>query len=154
MMQMVGAFAEFERAMIRERTSAGLAQAGSEGRVGGRRKKLNPKKRQEIAESVLSGRKVRCRDGAPLRHQRTDRVADRRRTPLGHPYRITVSLQCTEAEMCAWERFCAFAREPERRASPWTAVAARQNCSSAPTVVKWSTPSENTSFEAVSYHHL
>ena len=27
MMQMVGAFAEFERAMIRERTSAGLAQA-------------------------------------------------------------------------------------------------------------------------------
>ncbi len=57
MMQMVGAFAEFERAMIRERTSAGLAQARSEGRIGGRRKKLNPKKRQEIAESVLSGRK-------------------------------------------------------------------------------------------------
>src|SRR3546814_5034070 len=27
MMQMVGSFAEFERAMIRERTSAGLAQA-------------------------------------------------------------------------------------------------------------------------------
>ena len=27
MMQMVGAFAEFERAMIRERTSAGLAAA-------------------------------------------------------------------------------------------------------------------------------
>lgn len=57
MMQMVGAFAEFERAMIRERTSAGLAQARSEGRVGGRRKKLNPTKRREIAESVLSGRK-------------------------------------------------------------------------------------------------
>jgi DNA invertase Pin-like site-specific DNA recombinase len=57
MMQMVGSFAEFERAMIRERTSAGLAQARSEGRIGGRRKKLNPKKRQEIAESVLSGRK-------------------------------------------------------------------------------------------------
>ena len=57
MMQMVGAFAEFERAMIRERTSAGLAQARSEGRIGGRRKKLNPKKRQEIVESVLSGRK-------------------------------------------------------------------------------------------------
>jgi DNA invertase Pin-like site-specific DNA recombinase len=57
MMQIVGSFAEFERAMIRERTSAGLAQARSEGRIGGRRKKLNPKKRQEIAESVLSGRK-------------------------------------------------------------------------------------------------
>ncbi len=31
MMQMVGAFAEFERAMIRERTSAGLAAARAEG---------------------------------------------------------------------------------------------------------------------------
>ena len=57
MMQMVGSFAEFERAMIRERTSAGLAQARAEGRIGGRRKKLDAKKRLEIAESVLSGRK-------------------------------------------------------------------------------------------------
>ena len=58
MMQMVGAFAEFERAMIRERTSAGLAQARAEGRVGGRRPKLRDKQRAEIAESVLSGRKT------------------------------------------------------------------------------------------------
>ncbi|WP_457813818.1 recombinase family protein (plasmid) [Sinorhizobium meliloti] len=57
MMQMVGSFAEFERAMIRERTTTGLAQARAEGRIGGRRKKLDPKKRREIAESVLSGRK-------------------------------------------------------------------------------------------------
>lgn len=57
MMQMVGSFAEFERAMIRERTSAGLAVARAEGRVGGRRKKLDAAKRREIAESVLSGRK-------------------------------------------------------------------------------------------------
>lgn len=57
MMQMVAAFAEFERAMIRERTSAGLASARSEGRIGGRRKKLDAAKRREIAESVLSGRK-------------------------------------------------------------------------------------------------
>ncbi|MDX0500882.1 recombinase family protein [Sinorhizobium medicae] len=56
-MQMVGSFAEFERAMIRERTSAGLAQARLEGRVGGRRRKLDDKKRREIAESVISGRK-------------------------------------------------------------------------------------------------
>ena len=56
MMQMVGAFAEFERAMIRERTSAGLAAARAEGRIGGR-KKLDAAKRQEIAESVVSGRK-------------------------------------------------------------------------------------------------
>jgi len=57
MMQMVGSFAEFERAMIRERTSAGLAIARAEGRVGGRRKKLDPAKRREIAESVITGRK-------------------------------------------------------------------------------------------------
>jgi DNA invertase Pin-like site-specific DNA recombinase len=57
MMQMVGAFAEFERAMIRERTSAGLAAARAEGRIGGRRKKLDTAKRREMAESVISGRK-------------------------------------------------------------------------------------------------
>ena len=57
MMQMVGAFAEFERAMIRERTSAGLAVARAEGRIGGRRRKLDVSKRLEIAESVMSGRK-------------------------------------------------------------------------------------------------
>ena len=57
MMQMVGAFAEFERAMIRKRTSARLASARAEGRVGGRRKKLDASKRREIAESVVSGRK-------------------------------------------------------------------------------------------------
>ncbi|WP_234936540.1 recombinase family protein (plasmid) [Sinorhizobium medicae] len=43
MMQMVGSFAEFERAMIRERTTTGLAQARAEGRIGGRRKKLDQK---------------------------------------------------------------------------------------------------------------
>ncbi len=45
------------RAMIKERTSAGLAAARAEGRVGGRRKKLDAAKRCEIAESVTSGRK-------------------------------------------------------------------------------------------------
>lgn len=58
MMQMVGSFAEFERAMIRERTSAGLAAARAEGRVGGRRPKLSPAQRADIAENVLSGRKT------------------------------------------------------------------------------------------------
>ncbi len=57
MMQMVGFFAEFERVMIRERTSAGLAAARAEGRVGGRRKQLDAAKRREIAESVITGRK-------------------------------------------------------------------------------------------------
>jgi DNA invertase Pin-like site-specific DNA recombinase len=57
MMQMVGSFAEFERAMIRKRTSVGPAAARAEGRVGGRRKKLDDTKRNEIAESVITGRK-------------------------------------------------------------------------------------------------
>jgi DNA invertase Pin-like site-specific DNA recombinase len=57
MMQMIGSFAEFERAMIRERTSAGIAAARAEGRLGGRRKKLDAAKRLEIAESVITGRK-------------------------------------------------------------------------------------------------
>ena len=57
MMQMVGSFAKFERAMIRERASAGLVQARSEGRIGGRRRKLDVKQRREIAASVISGRK-------------------------------------------------------------------------------------------------
>jgi DNA invertase Pin-like site-specific DNA recombinase len=57
MMQMVASFAEFERAMIRERTSAGLAAARAEGRIGGRRKKLDAGQRKEIADSVISGRK-------------------------------------------------------------------------------------------------
>ena len=57
MMQMVGAFAEFERAMIRERTNAGLAAARSEGRVGGRPRKLSSRQREEAREMVTSGRK-------------------------------------------------------------------------------------------------
>lgn len=58
MMQMVGSFAEFERAMIRERTSAGLAQARAEGRVGGRRPKLTKQQRIDVVENVSSGRKT------------------------------------------------------------------------------------------------
>jgi DNA invertase Pin-like site-specific DNA recombinase len=74
MMQMVASFAEFERAMIRERTSAGLAAARAEGRVGGQRKKLDVTKRREIAERASSPAANRCRDGAALQHQRADRV--------------------------------------------------------------------------------
>lgn len=58
MMQMVGSFAEFERAIIRERTKAGLEQARAEGRIGGRRPKLTPVQKEEIREAVRSGRKT------------------------------------------------------------------------------------------------
>jgi DNA invertase Pin-like site-specific DNA recombinase len=40
MMQMLGSFAEFERAMVRERTRAGLKTAREQGRKGGACRKL------------------------------------------------------------------------------------------------------------------
>ncbi len=58
MMQMVGTFAEFERAMLRERTKAGLDVARREGRIGGRRPKLTDQQRAEIARMVSNGNKT------------------------------------------------------------------------------------------------
>jgi hypothetical protein len=58
MMQMVGAFAEFERAMLRERTKAGLDAARREGRIGGRRPKLSPRQQAEIRKMVTRGDKT------------------------------------------------------------------------------------------------
>jgi DNA invertase Pin-like site-specific DNA recombinase len=49
MMQMLGCFAEFERAMVRERTRAGLKTAREQGRIGGRRPTLMPHQRTEIS---------------------------------------------------------------------------------------------------------
>jgi DNA invertase Pin-like site-specific DNA recombinase len=58
MMQMVGAFAEFERAMLRERTKAGLDSARREGRIGGRRPKLTLTQQKEVIRLVTKGRKT------------------------------------------------------------------------------------------------
>src|SRR5881409_1005771 len=57
MMQMVGAFAQFERAMLRERTKAGLEIARKEGRIGGRRPKLTKQQQSEIQKMVARGDK-------------------------------------------------------------------------------------------------
>ncbi len=57
MMQIVGTFAEFERAMLRERTQSGLDVARKQGRVGGRRPKLKANQQQEIVNLVSSGKK-------------------------------------------------------------------------------------------------
>lgn len=57
MMQMVGSFAEFERAMIRERTRAGLETARAAGRIGGRKPKLTAAQKQEIITMITSGNK-------------------------------------------------------------------------------------------------
>lgn len=53
MIHMLGAFAEFERAMIRERTMAGLARARAEGRIGGRPRKNPTLKKTTIYEGDL-----------------------------------------------------------------------------------------------------
>jgi DNA invertase Pin-like site-specific DNA recombinase len=58
MMQMVGSFAEFERAMLKERTQAGVAAARKDGRIGGRPPKLKPQQRAEIVRLVHRGRKT------------------------------------------------------------------------------------------------
>jgi DNA invertase Pin-like site-specific DNA recombinase len=58
MMQMVGAFAEFERAILRERTKTGLDAAREQGRIGGRRPKLRPNQQDEIVAMVSAGTKT------------------------------------------------------------------------------------------------
>ena len=49
-----GALAEFERALIRERTQAGLQAARARGRLGGRKKRLNPPQRAHAVELYRS----------------------------------------------------------------------------------------------------
>jgi DNA invertase Pin-like site-specific DNA recombinase len=53
-MQMLGVFAEFERAIIKERTKVGLARARAAGRVGGPKFKLSPEQQKAAVEESLS----------------------------------------------------------------------------------------------------
>jgi DNA invertase Pin-like site-specific DNA recombinase len=55
MMQMLGSFAEFERAMICERTLHGLAHARAAGRHIGRRPSLTPTQRAKIVAEIEAG---------------------------------------------------------------------------------------------------
>jgi DNA invertase Pin-like site-specific DNA recombinase len=58
MLQIVGSFAEFERAMLHERTRSGLSAASEEDRIDGRRPKLTPTQQKEIGHLVNSGLKT------------------------------------------------------------------------------------------------
>ena len=58
MMQMVGSFAEFERAMLKERTKAGVDAARKDGRIGGRPSKLTIRQQQAIITLVKAGKKT------------------------------------------------------------------------------------------------
>jgi len=70
MMQMVGSFAEFERAMLKERTKAGL-DAHQDGRIGGRRPKLTHQQQAEIKKMVAEGGKTTA-DAALLFNAKID----------------------------------------------------------------------------------
>jgi DNA invertase Pin-like site-specific DNA recombinase len=58
MLQMLRAFAEFERNMVRERTRLGLLAARERGRVGWRLPKLTAHQRTEAVKMVNSGDKT------------------------------------------------------------------------------------------------
>jgi len=60
MMQMVGAFAEFERAMLRERTRAGLESAREDGRIGGWLPKLSDMPKGHSKGRPISGSRKIC----------------------------------------------------------------------------------------------
>ena len=53
---MLGSFAEFERAIIRERTKLGFTQTPMEGRVGGNRVKLSPKQQAHALAMIDEGK--------------------------------------------------------------------------------------------------
>jgi DNA invertase Pin-like site-specific DNA recombinase len=55
---MLGAFAEFEKSMVRERTLMGLAEARAQGRKGGRRYILSEHQRKEAVRMVVAGEKT------------------------------------------------------------------------------------------------
>ncbi len=56
MMQMVGAFAEFERSLIGQRTREGLVRAKAEGRTGGRPGKLTAEQRTHALAQLGEGK--------------------------------------------------------------------------------------------------
>src|SRR6478672_2849681 len=54
---LMGALAEFERDLIRERTNAGLAAARARGRVGGRPRKLSTNGKVALAQRLFADKK-------------------------------------------------------------------------------------------------
>lgn len=58
MMQIVGSFAEFERAMLSERTRSGLLAARGEGRIDGRPSQAHAAGKKGIIHLINSGQKT------------------------------------------------------------------------------------------------
>lgn len=55
MLSVMGAFAEFERALIRERQREGIALAKQRGAYRGRKKSLNSEKIEELKRRIAAG---------------------------------------------------------------------------------------------------
>ena len=51
---MLGAFAQFERTMIRKRQAEGIAKAKAKGLYAQRKRTVNPKKIQQLVDHVLT----------------------------------------------------------------------------------------------------
>jgi DNA invertase Pin-like site-specific DNA recombinase len=58
MLHIAGSFAEYERAMLHERTRSGLELARQDGRIGGRRPKLTSVQQQKLVRLVSQGTKT------------------------------------------------------------------------------------------------
>ena len=59
LLNMMGAFAEFERSLIRQRTGEGMARAKAEGRSGGRPSKLTLQQRAHAIEQLKADIRIR-----------------------------------------------------------------------------------------------
>ena len=71
----VVSFAEFEHAMLRERTRSGLDEARKQGRLGGRRHKLRPDQQEEIVSLVHTGQKTAAAAARRVQRPSRDRIA-------------------------------------------------------------------------------
>ena len=78
LVQMLGSFAEFERAMIRERTRRGLEYAKTQGRLGGRKPKLSPSQQATIIQLVETGGKSGAEAGRFYGTARKDQDVSRK----------------------------------------------------------------------------
>src|SRR5215468_11180174 len=57
-LSMLGAFAEFERTLIKERVVAGLVAARARGHIGGRRPKLTPAQHRQVQHLKQGGMSI------------------------------------------------------------------------------------------------
>jgi DNA invertase Pin-like site-specific DNA recombinase len=106
-LQILGAFAEWERAMIRSRVMPGLARAHSLGHFGGRRRALTGAK-LERAKSMVAERPISPNTGKPMTMQE---IAD-----LLKVSRKTINRYCTRDGSPWGEALTAFrARNPDIR---------------------------------------